>query len=68
MLVNLKDVLCCLYLNKQLFLAIEGYVIFVGNLKEDVQEDQVKDHFLEFGVVKNINMNIDRKSGFMKVF
>jgi RNA-binding protein 8A len=50
-----------------LFLAIEGYVIFVGNLHEEIQEDQVKELFLNYGIVKNISMNINRRNGYMKV-
>ena len=48
-------------------LAVEGYVIFVTNLNKETQDDDVKDFFEEYGPVKNVTMNIDRRTGYMKV-
>jgi hypothetical protein len=49
------------------YVAIEGYVIFVGNLDENIQTDYVKDIFSNYGVVKDIQMNLNRRNGYMKV-
>ncbi|KAK2947254.1 putative NAD-dependent histone deacetylase sirtuin-1 [Blattamonas nauphoetae] len=48
--------------------SIEGYIIFISNLHEEVGEDQVKDFFLEFGNVTNIRMNLDHRTGAMKEY
>lgn len=37
------------------------------NLMGGSQEDQVLDIFAEVGTVKNIQMNLDRQTGFVKV-
>ena len=47
--------------------AIEGWIIFVRNIHPEAQEDDIVDRFSEFGDVKGIQVNLDRRTGYVKV-
>ncbi|VEU38727.1 unnamed protein product [Pseudo-nitzschia multistriata] len=46
--------------------SVEGWVIFVTGVHEEAHEDDIREAFSDYGRIKSIVMNADRKSGLAK--
>ncbi|CAN6716527.1 unnamed protein product [Malus baccata var. baccata] len=46
--------------------AIEGWIILITGIHEEVQEDDLFNVFGNYGAIKDLHLNLDRRTGFVK--
>ena len=46
--------------------SVEGYILFCRNINEDATEEEIEDLFNIYGIVRNLQLDLNRKTGNIK--